>query len=70
MSRSSISEEDDEPVMNVTLDGEEPQNGNGSGPLSWIGTVLALLYDLAPIWSVPVDASCMARAPVARAAAS
>ena len=24
MSRSSISEEDDEPVMNVTLDGEEP----------------------------------------------
>ena len=24
--------------MNVTANGEQPQNGNGSGPLSWIGT--------------------------------
>ena len=38
VSRSSISDEE-EPVMNVTANGEEPENGNGSGPLSWLGRV-------------------------------
>ncbi|CAL5229603.1 g12963 [Coccomyxa viridis] len=37
VSRSSISEEE-EPVMNVTANGEQPENG--SGPLSWIGKQL------------------------------
>ena len=47
MSRSSISDEE-EPVMNVTANGEDPQNGNGSGPLSWIGIVLSAFPILAP----------------------